>query len=116
MGGRWPGPPGRAFQLAAAIARYRSAYPRTRRDQDRRLAPPDVCPQPPSPPGHLPGGNRPRPYRHLQWLGERPGRRAGIPPCATVARQQEPDTLAGRRTATEPAGDEREGAGEGGRV
>src|SRR3546814_2859260 len=98
---------GRAFQLAAAIARYRSAYRRTRRGQDRRLAPPDVCPQPPSPPGHLPGGNRLRPYRPLPWLGARPGRRAGLPPCATVARHQEPDTRAGRRQATDAAVDHR---------
>src|SRR3546814_7088114 len=81
---------------ALPISRYRSAYRRTRRGQDRRLAPPDVCPQPPSPPGHLPGGNRLRPYRPLPWLGARPGRRAGLPPCATVARHQEPDTRAGR--------------------
>src|SRR3546814_1252028 len=75
-------------------------------DLDRRLAPPDVCPQPPSPPGHLPGGNRLRPYRPLPWLGARPGRRAGLPPCATVARHQEPDTRAGRRQATDASSDE----------
>src|SRR3546814_5328535 len=36
-----------------------------------------------------------------------PGRRAGLPPCATVARHQEPDTRAGRRQATDAAVDHR---------